>query len=148
MRFRSFIAFLTLAVVASAAACSEESHVEEGPRNDRVDRSEVGPCRDGDPERERWGTSCLCCHADSFGVAGSVAHDAGVAQVFVRAEDGKTVEMFVNPYDNFLQHRSLTGPLTATVRFEDGTESTMRAPAPHGSCNACHGETVPRIGAR
>ena len=113
-----------------------------------MDRSAVGPCRDGDPDRERWGSSCLCCHAESFGVAGSVAHDAGVSQVFVRDRDGKTAEMFVNPYDNFFQHRNLVAPLTVTVRFEDGTERVMRDPAPHGSCNACHGETTARLGTR
>jgi cytochrome c5 len=142
MRFPPYLAFLTISLTA---ACSQESRVEEAPR---VDRSAVGPCRDGDPDRERWGTSCLCCHAESFGVAGSVAHDAGVLEIFVRDRDGKTAEMFVNPYDNFFQHRNLVAPLTAVVRYEDGTERTMRSAAPHGSCNACHGETVPRIGTR
>lgn len=145
MRFRASVAFL---IIALAAACSEAaSRAEEAPR---VDRSAVGPCREGegDPEAERWGTSCLCCHSKSFGVAGSVAHDAGVSEVLVRDRDGKTAEMFVNPYDNFFQHRNLVAPLTAVIRFEDGTERAMRGPAPHGSCNACHGESVPRIGAR
>ena len=81
-------------------------------------------------------------------MAGSVAHDGGESQVFVTDRDGRTVEMYVNPYDNFFQHRYLVAPLRVTVRFEDGSERRMREPAPHGSCNACHGEAAPRVGAR
>src|SRR5947207_1074555 len=54
---------------------------------------DVGPCRDGDPDRERWGTSCLCCHTTEFGVAGSLAGDAGISTITITDSEGRTSEM-------------------------------------------------------
>lgn len=108
----------------------------------------VGPCSDGDPDRERWGTSCLCCHTGEFGVAGSLARDAGVAMVVVADRNGRTAEMPPNVFDNFFQHRNLEPPLTAVVTFADGEQRAMKSPAPHGSCNACHGVATSRLGSR
>jgi hypothetical protein len=108
---------------------------------------DVGPCRDGDPNRERWGTSCLCCHTHDFGVAGSVAKGSGVVDVFVEDRDGRTAQMSPDIFDNFFRHRKLTPPLVATVTFADGEQRVMPA-APHGSCNGCHGVSVSLVGSR
>lgn len=133
-----FIA-LGLLVGAGCTAASSTSNVAATP-------PDYGRCRDGEEDRERWSANCLCCHDGEFGVAGSIAHDAGVVKVKIRDRDGKIAEMFPNPYDNFFQHRPLTPPLSATVVLEDGSERTMRDPAPHGSCNGCHGESIPLVG--
>lgn len=98
--------------------------------------------------KERYGTSCLCCHANEFGVAGSLPRDAGVSSVVVVDRDGRSTDMASDVFDNFFQHRQLTPPLRATVRFADGAVSSMKGDAPHGSCNACHGVSTPLVGQR
>lgn len=107
-----------------------------------------GPCTEGDPSKERHGSSCLCCHKSDFGVAGSVAADAGIAEIIVWDKNGDTAQMAPNPHDNFFRRRKLEPPISAVIFFDDGTQKTMSAPAPHGSCNACHGQSVAMLGAR
>ncbi len=142
MRFAKGLLALALAINAGGGlACANA----EG---ERVSPDSFGACDDGDPTRERWGANCLCCHADEFGVAGSLPKDAGIATVFVVDNDGRTAEMSPDIFDNFFRHRKLTPPLRATVRFTDGSARSMKSPAPHGSCNACHGTHVAPIGAR
>jgi hypothetical protein len=109
---------------------------------------DVGPCRDGDPDRERWGTNCLCCHANEFGVAGSLVPDAGVTAILVADPTGRTDEMSPDFFDNFFRHQRLTPPLTAIITFADGEQRKMLGLSPHGSCNACHGVRTPILGVR
>lgn len=147
MRFRAF-----LLLFVAGAACSSREAAENGTSSSAAE-AVVASCTSvntsGDPNAERYGTSCICCHSGEFGVAGSLAHDAGVATILVEDHDGKTAEMSPDPYDNFFRHRPLSPPLSATVIFENGERRTMKGPAPHGSCNACHdSELVPRIGTR
>ncbi len=132
---------MALLGVISATACSSSGTAASAAAVD------VGPCRDGDHDRERWGTSCLCCHTGEFGVAGSLAPDAGVVDIFVEDRDGRTAEMSPDIFDNFFRHRKLTPPLSTTITFADGDQRTMQA-VPHGSCNACHGVSVPLVGSR
>ena len=146
IRFHARRAFLAWAACAGLLACSRGSSETSSASLDAA-ASDLSACRDGDRDHQRYGAHCLCCHKDTVGVAGSVAHDAGVAQVKVRDRDGKIAEMYVNTYDNFFQHRRLTPPISAIIVFEDGTERTMPEPAPHASCNACHGQTTPLLGA-
>lgn len=148
-RFRQPAAFLFAAfLMGGAAGCSSRSPAAGSADAGSADAApDLGACRDGDREHQRYGANCLCCHKDTFGVAGSVAHDAGVELVKVRDRDGKIAEMYVNTYDNFFQHRRLTPPISATIVFADGTERTMPEPAPHASCNACHGQKTPLLGA-
>jgi hypothetical protein len=108
----------------------------------------VGACQDGDPLRERWGTDCLCCHATEFGVAGSLEPDAGISMISVSDREGRSDEMSPDLFDNFFRHQKLTPPLNAVVTFANGEQRRMRSAAPHGSCNACHGNSEPRLGSR
>lgn len=112
-----------------------------------VSVTDVGPCRDASEFRQRHGTSCLCCH-EEFGVAGSVAHDAGIATVLITDRNGRELEIAPNPFDNFFRHAKMTPPLRAQIVFENGEVRSMKEPAPHGSCNACHGEIANTIGER
>ena len=133
---------LALAIlVASVLGCSQSEGTSAPVPAD------FGPCRDGNPARERWGTSCLCCHTGEFGVAGSLAPDSGVVDIFVEDRDGRTAEMSPDIFDNFFRHRKLTPPLSTTITFADGDQRRMQA-VPHGSCNACHGVSVPLVGSR
>jgi len=109
--------------------------------------ADVGPCRDGVEWYQRHGTSCVCCHKE-FTVAGSVQPDAGVVSVLVTDRDGRELEIAPNPFANFFRHTKMTPPLRARIRFEDGEERVMEHAAPHGSCNACHGDLAPRLGQR
>ena len=132
---------MALLGVISVTACSSSGTVASAAAVD------VGVCRDGDHARERWGTSCLCCHTGEFGVAGSLAPDSGVVDIFVEDRDGRTAEMSPDIFDNFFRHRKLTPPLSTTITFADGDQRRMQA-VPHGSCNACHGVSVPLVGSR
>lgn len=133
---------LTLAAsfVAALYGCERRSSSSSRP----VD---AGTCREGIAWQQRHGTSCLCCHQE-FGIAGSVAHDAGVVRVLVTGSDGQELEAAPNGFDNFFRHFQLVPPLRATITFRDGEVRTMDHPAPHGSCNACHGETTGMLGER
>lgn len=94
---------------------------------------------DGDRETQRHGTACLCCHADEFGVAGSVEPNAtAVLRVLVRDDYGNVADMVPNGFGNFFRHVKLTPPLTASVYGEDGRVLTMQSEASSGDCNSCH----------
>jgi hypothetical protein len=134
----AIVAFL---LTVTAAACST------GPDGRAGAAVDVGPCGDGDPNHERWGTSCLCCHRHDFGVAGSIAKGSGVVDILVEDRDGRTAEMSPDIFDNFFRHRKLTPPLVATITFVDGEQRVMRD-APHGSCNGCHGVSASAVGSR
>ena len=96
-------------------------------------------CIDGDEAMQRHNAPCVCCHAE-FGVAGSVDQSRGaVIRVVVRDAFGNTDEMQPNVFGNFFRHQKLTPPLTPIVFGDDGRALTMKSPAPHGNCNACHG---------
>jgi hypothetical protein len=94
-------------------------------------------CAAGDPEEQRRGTDCQCCHLDQFSMAGSVSPDAEVAEI--RVSDGVNHAIAQpNHLGNFFRHNQLNPPLTASLVFADGRETFMETPAPHGSCNRCH----------
>lgn len=144
-RFRFFRACLAIGSVGAVTACTSK----DGATSEATPAAtDFGACRSGEPSLERHGTSCMCCHEGTFSVAGSIARDAGVAWILVTDRDGRNLQMAVNPHDNFFRHRQLNPPLTATIVFEDGEVRTMREPAPHGSCNGCHGETAKTLGRR
>lgn len=105
-------------------------------------------CADGDPDRERYGTDCLCCHTGQFSVAGSVS--PAVARVVVTDATGNRFDIAVNPYGNFFRHTPLVAPLRASLVFTDGGTREMRGDAPSGACNGCHGAPAgaPRATAR
>ena len=144
-RFRTFFTGLAVGLLGALTACTGKDGASSEASPAAID---YGPCRTGDPRLERHGTSCMCCHEGTFTVAGSVARDAGVAWILVTDRDGRHLQMAVNPHDNFFRHRQLLPPLTATIVFEDGEVRTMPEPAPHGSCNGCHGETAKPLGQR
>ena len=103
-----------------------------------------GVCRDGNEQVQRHGATCLGCHSDEFGVAGSVDPDASaVARVVVVDSTGDTADMVPNGFDNFFRHFPMTPPLTATVYGPDGGSLTMQMNAPTGDCNGCHSTVGP-----
>ena len=97
-------------------------------------------CAQGDELEERHGTDCLCCHAEDFTVAGSIAPGAAIQAIVVRDAAGQALAMTPNAYANFFLHEPLSPPLEAWILGEDGAERRMRGAAPHGSCNRCHRE--------
>ena len=109
------------------------------------DEPEPAACRDGSESVQRYGTDCLCCHAE-FGVAGSVDHEGPrIARITVLGAEGGKAEMAPNEFDNFFRHIQLTPPLEVTVLGVDGLTSTMPMPADSGSCNRCHGDWLPLV---
>ena len=102
--------------------------------------ADASACIDGDPDRESFGTDCLCCHTGQFSVAGSVAPN--VARVLVTDSVGERFDIAVNPYGNFFRHAPLVPPLKASIVLADGGTRAMEGAAPSGACNACHGETA------
>jgi hypothetical protein len=148
MRIRFFLPLVSAAALAAAAGAGCERRRDPGHGEEAaVAAADVGPCREGSKWHQRHGTSCLCCHQE-FGVAGSVLHDAGIATVLVTDRNGEELEIAPNPFDNFFRHHKMTPPLRAQIVFRDGEVRTMEHAAPHGSCNACHGETVKPLGER
>jgi hypothetical protein len=119
-------AFLTL------VACAPEPQAREAP--------EAGPvaCSEGDPEVQRRGARCLCCHADDFSVAGSVDLTRPPARVVVVDAHGEERTMAPNVFGNFFAHFALAPPYRAMAYGADGSVLAMSAPAPHADCNACH----------
>ncbi len=113
-----------------------------------VPPDDAAACDPGDPQRERHGTSCLCCHTGDFTVAGSIdLTGPAVARVEVTDGFGNRAVMSPNPYGNFFRHNPLVPPLRVKVVGPDGSERSMRMPAPHTNCNECHrpGGAAPRI---
>jgi hypothetical protein len=139
--------FASAWLVGATLCCASFWSCSSGQDGEPLSSAGAAVCRDGDPDRERWGTSCLCCHTHDFGVAGSIAPSSQVVDIFVEDRDGRTAEMSPDIFDNFFRHRKLTPPLVATVTFADGDRRVMRE-VPHGSCNACHGVEVPLVGVR
>lgn len=135
---------LASVIAIAAAACEERAATKAATQ---TTAAEVGPCRDASEWQQRHGTSCICCHSE-FGVAGSIAHDAGVSHVLITDKNGRELEIAPNPFDNFFRHQKMTPPLRAQIVFDDGEVRSMSAPAPHGSCNACHGENAKQLGER
>ena len=137
--------FLVASILALSAVIG--SGCDKGKSAGRAAHGDVGPCREGAAFDQRHGTSCLCCHHE-YGVAGSVAHDAGVRVVLVTDKNGQELEIAPNPFDNFFRHYEMTPPLRAQIVFTNGETRTMEHAAPHGSCNACHGEHAKPLGER
>ncbi len=133
---------------ASLESCFDGGNAQGSAAGDQPAIVDVGSCFDGDPNRERWGSNCLCCHETEFGVAGSVVSDSAVKTILVTDPRGRSAEMSPNFFDNFFRHQKLEPPLTATITFSDGERRRMKSTAPHGSCNACHGQSVPMLGSR
>jgi hypothetical protein len=123
------------AVDSAGVGASEGGAVVTG----YVPPADAAACDPGDPDRERHGTSCLCCHTGDFTVAGSVdLGGAPVARVEVTDGFGNRSVMAPNPYGNFLRHNPLVPPLAAQVVGPDGGVRRMQMPAPHANCNECH----------
>ena len=118
-----------------AAGCGDGG---DAPPRVVFDRSTAG-CVDGDLERQRHGTECLCCHGSEFTVAGSIAADSRpVRTVIVEDSQGGSAVMSPNPFGNFFRHSPLVPPLRATIVGEDGKVATMPFLAPDAACNRCH----------
>jgi hypothetical protein len=143
-RFRpiaKLFAPLSLVPAALISSCGSEhpAYVDDGPRSG---------CGDGDVFEQRRGTACLCCHADEFSVAGSVARTGPpVARVIVTDRIGRAVDMAPNAFFNFFRHFELSPPLRPVVYAADGRELAMKQPAASGDCNACHraGGPMPEV---
>jgi hypothetical protein len=134
---------MVTALLLGVASCGDAASLQAA--------EDEASCRDGPPEAERHGADCLCCHRDSFTVAGSVARDDSAHERGLAASDaielvvvvdsaGQRTTMGVNPYGNFFQHVPIRPPLRAAVVLADGSERWMGGQAPHGSCNRCHWE--------
>lgn len=135
-------------VATSLGGCFDGGDAEGSAAGEGPTAVDLGPCLDGDPNRERWGSNCVCCHETEFGVAGSLLPDSAVETIFVADQRGRSAEMSPNFFDNFFRHQKLTPPLTATITFSDGEQRRMQSAALHGSCNACHGQSEPMLGSR
>jgi len=126
-RLRLSSALLGALALSCASGCGDgDAGVEPGQT-----------CDSGDELRERHGTDCLCCH-EELSVAGSIAGE-GRARVLVRDARGVELAMTTNAYGNFFRHLDVTPPLEVTLVEPSGRARRMTAPAPHGSCNRCHG---------
>ncbi len=145
-----------VAAGAFAASCSDEAPGGAAPASDEggalPDVAPMPPgagCSDagasGSPTEatQRYGTACLCCHGDEFGVAGSVSPIGSVARVVVTGSDGDVADMVPNQFGNFFRHFPLATPVSAVVYTTDGRAATMRELAPSANCNACHSAVGP-----
>jgi hypothetical protein len=102
------------------------------------------------------GRNCLSCHSAGGGAdppwtaAGTVfprfndPADAGVQGVHVTLVDagGRSITLSTNAAGNFYTREPLLFPVRASIE-KAGTRRAMVAPAPHGGCNACHGDPAP-----
>ena len=128
------------ALACAALGCAALGCGDGGDTGSRVvfDRNTAG-CADGDVERQRHGTECLCCHGGEFTVAGSIATDSRpVRTVIVEDSQGNSAVMSPNPFGNFFRHSPLVPPLRVTIVGEDGKSATMPFLAPDAACNRCH----------
>jgi hypothetical protein len=136
-----------LSCVVLAAACADASGdstpVTAAPLPQPLT---IGPCRDGDPNDQRHGATCLCCHSDEFGVGGSIDRTGPpVARVVVVDAHGEVVDVVPNQFSNFFRHYPLVAPFRAKVIAPDGRTLEMTADAPTADCNRCHGSSVAPI---
>ncbi len=135
---------LRVAAALAAGACdlgtgdSPTKHETTAPPLE-ASAADAAACAAGDPNQQRYGTPCLCCHWDEFSVAGSVDRAAQIERIVVTDARGEVRNMTPNSFGNFFRHFTLTPPLRAVVYDKSGRASTMRDGAPHGDCNACHG---------
>ncbi len=143
MSSRVIVVFVAGLVGACTGAEPEGDSSSLEPR----ETSDTTQCAQGDKTRERHGTDCLCCHG-TFGVAGSIARDAGVDWVLLTDSEGRHLQIAPNPHDNFFRHVKLRPPIHATLVYANGAVRTMKTDAPSGSCNQCHGAMAPMLGAR
>ncbi|MEW5850770.1 MAG: hypothetical protein AB2A00_18425 [Myxococcota bacterium] len=121
---------LTL-VLASAAAC-------QVPGLAAVD---AGGCEEGNPDEERRGTDCLCCH-EEFGIAGTFSRESVPPRwVKVRDATGAVFTMGLNTHGNFFHFTKVTPPIEAWTEDADGgVLNRMQARVAESSCNRCHRE--------
>lgn len=108
----------------------------------------VPRCDDGDPTRQRHGATCLCCHTDDFGVAGSIdPNGSRVDRIVVTDANGEVARMAPNSFGNFFRHFAMTAPFRAVAIAADGRSIAMQGSAPSADCNECHSTngTVPPI---
>ena len=111
-----------------------------------VPLADAAGCEQGNPEEERHGTDCMCCHTGDFTVAGSVDLTGNrVARVVVEDSVGGRAEMEPDAYGNFFRHAPLVPPLRAWAYGLDGSVRAMPMPAPHAACNACHHEGATKL---
>ena len=140
---------ISLAVAIMAAACSDDpTGWPSGPAGtDQLSPAPVSEtiatlvprCVDGDIDLQRHGSTCLCCHTDDFGVAGSV--DPGgspIARVIVTDADGDVASMAPDRFFNFFRHFTMKPPFRAVVYGADGRALAMRSASPSADCNVCH----------
>lgn len=123
--------------VALVAACSA---APPGASASTTDAGGLLPgCTDGDPSQQRYGATCLCCHTDEFGVAGSIDRQGAPAtRIVVVDSNGVVADMAPNGFGNFFRHVPMTPPLEATVYGPTGATIAMRDPATSADCNSCH----------
>jgi hypothetical protein len=96
-------------------------------------------CTDGDPNDQRYGATCLCCHTDEFGVAGSIDRQgAPTSRIVVVDSTGVVADMQPNGFGNFFRHVPMAPPLQATAYGPTGVAIAMQEPATSADCNACH----------
>ncbi|MET0593963.1 MAG: hypothetical protein ABW133_14775 [Polyangiaceae bacterium] len=135
-----------LAVVVVVAACGAAENREDatsapiGAVPDAAPIASFTPrCVDGEWDRHRHGSTCLCCHTREFGVAGSVdPSGAPVERIVVTDATGDVASMAPNLFANFFRHFKMTPPFRAIAYGPDGRAAPMRADAPTADCNVCH----------
>jgi hypothetical protein len=135
-----------LPVITSEAPGSERS-AEKNEKNENKAIAFVPRCSDGPRPEQRYGSTCVCCHAE-FGVAGSIDREGPpVSRIVVTDARGDVADTAPNMFSNFFRHFAMTGPFRAVAYGPDGRSIEMQADAPSADCNACHykGGPVPMI---
>jgi hypothetical protein len=126
--------------IAALLACGAGSSTADSTASVDSGALPVG-CTDGDPNQQRYGATCLCCHTDEFGVAGSIDREgAPVTRITVVDAEGHLADMAPNPFGNFFRHLPLTPPLRATAYGPTGAAIAMQSAATSADCNDCHRE--------
>lgn len=132
--------FFVLAL-AAAAACgtAKEPDAQVGGETAPL---VVGPCRDGDANEQRYGSTCLCCHSDEFGVGGSIDRSGPpISRIVVVDAVGDVADVAPNAFGNFFRHFPMTPPVRAAAIGPDGRRIEMQSAAPSADCNRCHSAT-------
>jgi hypothetical protein len=133
------IGSLLLTACGDASKATAPPPPNEGAPPAALALASARACADGDPTGQRHGATCLCCHSDEFGVAGSVDPTGPpIARVVVTDATGDTATMVPNAFANFFRHFPMTPPFRAAVYAPDGRALEMRAAAPSADCNRCH----------
>jgi cytochrome c5 len=127
---------LALSVAAAAACGATKEH--DAPATEAAPLG-LGPCRDGDANEQRYGSTCLCCHSDEFGVGGSIDRSGPpVARIVVVDAVGDVADVAPNAFGNFFRHFPMTPPVRAAAIGPDGRRIEMQSAAPSADCNRCH----------